>query len=110
MLDPKPGYWLIRLVKGGPLVPACIRIVETTFEPDEPSNDMRGTRSSFPAAFVNDEPVDIDRVWLTRGAPITADEYAFRCADAAWAVKHAPNEPAARPTQRVDLRQLPIPF
>ena len=71
---------------------------------------MTGTRSPFLAAFVNDEPVDMDRVWLTKGEPITEAEYAFRVADAKWAAEHAPNEPAAQPHKAVDLRQIPIPF
>ena len=110
MIDPQPGWWLVKLVKGGPTVAACIRLVLTEFEPDFPQNDMRGTRSPFLAAFVNDEPVDMDRVWLTKGEPITEAEYAFRVADAKWAAEHAPNEPAAQPHKAVDLRQIPIPF
>ncbi len=107
---PEVGFWRLRLVKGGPLVAACIRWVKTTYEPDEPSNQMAGTRSPFLAAFVNDQPVDIERVWHSKGEVIDEQTYHFMCADAAWAVTYAPNEPAARPAERVNIRQLAIPF
>jgi hypothetical protein len=107
---PEVGFWRLRLVKGGPLVAACIRWCETDAEPDEPSNDMAGTRSPFLAAFINDQPVDMDRVWHYRGEPIDEATYRFMVADAAWAAVHAPADPAARPHERVNIRQLAIPF
>jgi len=110
MDKPEPGHWLVRLVKGGPSVPACIRWCETTVEPGEPSNLMHGTRYRFLAAFINGDPVPLDRVWLTRGTPIDRAEHDFRVADTNWAMTNAPAEPAARPTERVDLRQTSIPF
>ena len=108
MSQPETGHWLIRLVKHGPWVPACIALVETTAEPGEPENIME--RSPFIAAFINGEPVDIDRVWLVRGQPITADEYRFRCAVTDWAMANAPESPEATPTKRIDLLQAPLPF
>lgn len=105
---PVPGYWLIRLARGAPLVPACIRLIHTTSEPGNPDNAME--RSPFLAAFVSDEPVDMDRVWLTRGEPIPKIEYLYKCADAAWAKEHAQDEPAANPRKPVDLLQSPLPF
>lgn len=107
---PEVGFWRLRLVKGGPLVGACIKWVRTDAEPDEPGNDMTGTRSPFLAAFINDQPVDIDRVWHSKGVPIDEAEYRFMCAEAAWATAYAPTEPAARPHERVNIRQLAIPF
>ena len=103
---PAPGYWLIRLVKNGPPVAASIRWVETTVEPGVPENDMAGTRSRFLVAYINGEPVDIDRVWLVRGHPIDAAEYRYRCAVTDWAIQHAPETPEATPTKRVDLARI----
>ncbi len=108
--DPHPGYWLVRLAKGGPAVAACIRVVQTTAEPDNPENDMAGARSPHLAAFVLDEPAALDRVWNWRGAPITEGEYKFQCAIAAWARKYSPDEPIANPRKRVELKNIPIPF
>lgn len=110
MLNPQEGYWLIRLVKGGPRVPACIRYMETIVEPGEPGNRMDGTRPRYLAAFVNGEPVALDRVWLSRGDAISEAEHDFRVADAAWAAEHAPDEPAANPTTPIDHLLIPLPF
>ena len=110
MSKPEVGAWRLRLVKGGPLVGACIRWVETTVDPNFADNDMTGTRSRFLAAFVNDEPVDIERVWHTKGEPIDEPTYRFMCAEAVWAKAYSPTEPAARPKERVRLGQLAIPF
>ena len=101
---PAEGHWLIRLVRNGPPVPACIRLVQTTAEPGEPTNRME--RSPFLAAFINEEPVDIDRVWLVRGHPIAAAEYRYRCAVTDWAIRHAPETPEATPTKRIDLARI----
>jgi hypothetical protein len=101
---PTEGHWLIRLVRNGPPVPACIRLVQTTVEPGEPTNHME--RSPFLAAFINDEPVAIDRVWLVRGRPINEGEYRYRCAVTDWAIEHAPDTPEATPTKRVDLARI----
>jgi hypothetical protein len=108
--DPEPGFWRLRLAKGGPLVAACICVVETTTEPGNAGNDMAGTRSPHLAAFVLDEPVAMDRVWHWRLEPITENEYRFQCATAAWAKKFSPEEPIANPKSPVDLKKLPIPF
>ena len=104
--DPEPGYWMIRLVKNGPLVPACIRWVQTGAEPGEPENVME--RSPFLAAFIDEKPVDIDRVWNWKGSgrAIAATEYSYRCADAAWAREHAPTEPAANPKKQIDFTEI----
>ena len=52
---PEPGFWLVRLAKGAPQVPACIRVVQTLAEPGDPLNLM--DRSPFIAAFIAGEPV-----------------------------------------------------
>ena len=103
--QPEEGYWLVKLVKNGPRVPACIRRVETRVEPGEPANRME--RSAFLAAFINGEPVAIDRVWEVRGEPISRQEHDYRVAVTDWAIKHAPDEPEAEPTKRIDLNALP---
>lgn len=98
---PQPGHWLIRLIRNGPLVPACIRRVQTTHEPGAADNQME--RSAFLAAFINGEPVDIDRVWMVRGQPISRQEHDYRCAVTDWAMQHAPETIEAQPTKRIDL-------
>lgn len=106
--QPEPGYWLVRLVKGGPRVPAAIRIVHTTREPGEESNRM--DRSPFIAAFIAGDPVSIDDVWHRRGEPITEADYNFRVADVRWAQQHASDEPQTQPRKKIDLMQAKLPF
>ncbi len=105
---PAPGFWLLRQVKGGPLVPAAIVVLRTTAEPDEPDNIM--DRSPFIAAFIAGEPVGLDDVWFRRGEAITKREYEFRVADLRWAQQHAPDEPQAQPRKRIDLMTARMPF
>ena len=105
---PEPGFWLMRLAKGAPRVPACTRVVQTLAEPGDPLNLM--DRSPFIAAFIAGEPVAVDDVWLRKGEPITEDEHNFRVADLLWAQQHAPDEPQASPRKRIDLMQAPLPF
>lgn len=110
MLEPELGYWLIRLVKNGPLMPACIVWHETLFEPDYPENRMDGTRPRFLSAMIADEVVSLDRVWLTKGEEITEAEYKWRCADRAWALEYASDEAIANPRKPVDRATIPLPF
>lgn len=106
--NPKEGYWLIRLAKGGPLVPASIQRIHTTFEPGNPQNEM--DRSPFLAAFINGNPVSLEEVWHRKGQPISKEEYLFQLADSAWVRDYAPNDPKANPKKAVDFSTLPIPF
>lgn len=105
---PKPGFWLLRLVKGGPDVAACILRLQTRHEPGEPQNQME--RSPFLAAFINGEPVDLAAVWERRGRAITEAEHCYRVALTDWAIQNAPHEPAARPTEAINHMTAPVPF
>ncbi len=101
---PMPGYWMIRLAKGAPEVPACIEYEQTTHEPGNPENVME--RSAVLTARIRGEVVPIDRVWLRRGRTITKAEHDFQVADARWAERHAPAEPKANPDKPIDLNKL----
>lgn len=105
---PEPGHWRMRLIKGGPLVAACICWVHTEVELDEPGNLME--RSPFLAAFINGKPVALSEVWERRGEAIDEATYKFMLADAAWAAKHAPDEPIAEPRRPIDLFSVKPPF
>ena len=107
--DPRPGYWLVCAAKGGPTVAACVRVVTTIAEPDNPDNAM-AERSPHLAAFILDEPVALDKVWHWRLQEIDEGEYRYQCDAAAWARRHSPDEPIANPRKKVDLRNVPIPF
>jgi hypothetical protein len=105
---PSPGYWMVTLRRGGVPVPACIRWVQTTHEPEFPENLME--RSRFLIAEINGEPVDMASVWERRGRPITEAEYLFQIADHAWAREHSPYDPKADPTKPVDFNDMPVIF
>lgn len=95
--QPQPGYWLVRLVRGGPPVPAAIMRVQTTSDP-ETGEAME--RSPFLAAFIAGEPADLDAVWHRRGTPIDRAEYERRLA-------RPGNAPADR---RIDPLTVALPF
>jgi hypothetical protein len=61
-------------------------------------------------AKIDGNLVDPLRVWHTRGRVITEGDYRFMCARSAWCRAHAPEEPYADPTRKVDLSKVPLPF
>jgi hypothetical protein len=88
---PQPGWYLARLVKRGPLVPARIWRFDGRFY-----------------AEVAGRAVDPLALWPRVAArPITEDEYHRLVAEAA---RCAPDEPAANPTKPVNLAALPAVF
>ncbi len=99
-MDPQPGFWLTTAVKGGPLVPSCIRWIETTAEPGNPDNDMAGTRSPHLAGFILHEAVSVERVWFHNSRAITEEEYHR------WMARWD-GELVLNPKRRVDLLTLP---
>ena len=98
MDKPEPGYWLVRLVKNGPLVPVAIIRFETRYEPDSL------------AAFIAGQRVELHEVWHRNGQPITKEDYEFRVVDQAWAKQWAPQEAQAEPEKPIDLMTTPLPF
>lgn len=42
--------------------------------------------------------------------PITRERYRFMAANAAWAKRHAPEEPEAKPREAIDWAKAPLPF
>lgn len=105
---PRPGWWLCRLVKDGPLVPCAIELRACPHEPGDPSNVME--RSPVLVGFVDGEEVHPSRVPWPYGTPTTEADYRYRLANAEWARKHAPHEPIARPKERIDMLRTPLPF
>lgn len=111
--DPKPGFFRMRLVKGGPFVGAEIR----HGAPRDPETGGIMEERSFMWETIIDGKLARDpspdpaqagvfRVWLS-GEQITEPEYRFLVADAKWARQHAPDDPIAQPTKPVTLADLP---
>jgi hypothetical protein len=105
---PRPGYWLCRLVKGGTQVACAIELRACEHEPGDPSNVM--DRSPTLVGFVDGDETHPSNVPWPFGTAITAEEYRYRLASAEWARKHAPDDPAANPRERVDMLRTPLPF
>lgn len=105
---PEIGFWMIKLVRNGPEVPASIQWERTEYEPGNSENRME--RSAILTARIAGEIVPWERVWHTKGRRITAQEYAYRVADHKWAREHAPEEPTANPDKPINLLTAKLPF
>lgn len=110
---PEPGFFEMKLVKGGHLVPARIflpcPIVPADHDCDPFEWGRHSDRSRHLMAEIAGEAADIWRVW-TSGRPIAAKEFEYLARLRSWAVEHAPHEPAARPHEAVDLNAQPSLF
>lgn len=107
---PEPGFFKLRLVKGGPLVGARITLGPTidpeTGEPLDRSPFFAGEINGKPDPDPRPEPSDaVWRIW-ERGERIGEAEYRFLIEDRAWVAQHEPYRPEATPEKRVDLATL----
>ena len=105
MSRPQTGTWATRMTKGGPIVAAAIRVIQTTHLPDDPSVLLE--RGPFLQAFLDGEEVPLSSVWLRRLEPITEAEYEYRLRVSRWAREHKPDAPEANPQQKVDIGAMP---
>jgi hypothetical protein len=119
LLRPRPGFYVMRLTRGTPLVPAviyqlCPMVIPqpTTVDGPNPDEWCRPLdRSPRYGALIDGKGVPIDRIWTARSLkPISSEEYAFRMGPLRrWARAH-PQMPEARPEQPVELADLPPLF
>ncbi|HZT90353.1 MAG TPA: hypothetical protein VFA12_20600 [Stellaceae bacterium] len=100
----KPGFYLVRLVKMGPLLPAKVEACNT--EPGEPENVLDRGRPYFVAEIAGEAVDPLDVFCATDRREIGEAEFLYQSADLAWAREHAPQEAkAGHPRRRVDLNQ-----
>lgn len=103
---PQEGLWAIRL--GGIGTPevaaAIIRRTRRSPDPAAPSNIQ--SECNVLEAYIDGRLVSLDAVWLRKGRAIDEREYQFLIDDRKWARTFKPNDPAANPQQRVDLRRV----
>lgn len=110
--DPQPGFWLIRLAKKAPEMPAriwCERLPEHADAPIDPWPNSE-TRILGIFAEIAGKEAEVEAIWHRRGKPITEQEYHYRSAEAGWCRDYAPTEPLANPTAPVRLADAPLPF
>jgi hypothetical protein len=116
---PRPGFYVMRLKRGAPLVPAliyqsCPMVVPqpTAVDGPHPADWCQPLdRPPCCGALIDDEPSPVERVWMARSLrPVSPEEYAFRVGPLRrWARAH-PGMPEARPDKPVDLAALPSLF
>ena len=97
---PEPGYFLMRLVRGGPHVPA--QIIQHADGQWQAVIDGEARGSHPDPAYA----VDVFRIWHS-GARTTSDEYHHRLRMKSWAQKNMPEHPAANPRKAITLTKLP---
>ena len=101
---PEPGFFEVRLVKGGPLVAASI-----AFDVD---TGMWTATIDGDAGLPDPDPWQAEgltRVWHY-GRAVTEDEYRYRLALKTWALANDPAHPAAHPRDPINVNTLATPF
>lgn len=108
---PQPGFYKIKLTKGGVFVPA--RLIHQPGR--DPVDGSLLDRSYWWTAIIDGDQVaepsinpieaGVFRIWPICWE-IDEREYDYMLANAEWTRAHAPHEPAANPRQAVDIRQL----
>lgn len=96
---PEPGYFLLRLVRGGPHVAA--RILHDDGQWQAIIDGVAADPHADPA-----QAVGVFRIWHG-GRRCTQAEYDYRLSLKSWAVAAMPQHPAAQPRQPIDLASLP---
>jgi len=115
---PQQGFYVIRLVKGGPLVPAriwrpCACTVPNGDDAIDPNalHEWRETCDRFPhlRGEIDGKHADLWMVW-TSGRPTTEANWRYMTDVSRWARAHAPHEPEAQPRETVNLAAIPPIF
>lgn len=101
---PEEGLFLLRLVRGGPLVGAAIVRLPDHRWAAQIDGQWCGEPHGDPVRAAG-----VFRIW-TSGKRVNLEEFQFRLGMRVWAEKHAPFHPAANPRQPIDLSELPPIF
>lgn len=110
------GWYKVKLTRGGPFVPArvfraCCCTVEGGGESVE--HEWTETCDRFPPPTCHVDGVEregyMERIRLY-GKTIDEAEHDYMVADAAWARDHSPDDPKAKPAEKIDLNKTPSLF
>ena len=119
LLHPRPGFYVIRLRRGAPLVPAliyqlCPMVIPqpTALDGPDPEEWCRLLdRAPRYGAVIDGRVVPVERVLSARSLrPVSPEEYAFRIGLLRRWARANPAMPEARPDEPVDLAALPPLF
>jgi len=109
---PQPGFFRLRLVRGGPWIPALI-YAPCPFDEDgwpvDPYRAPVGAQRWSLRALIGGRDDDPLRVWQY-GQRCTAREYHKMVAAKTRAETYAPHEPEANPWHPIDLAHQPSLF
>jgi hypothetical protein len=119
LIRPQPGFYVMRLRSGAPLIPAviyqlCPMVIPQPMtvmgpHPDDWCRPL--DRSPHYEARLDGKRVDIDRVWTARSLrPISRTEFEFRNGPLRRWARENPSAPEARPHRPVDLAAIPPLF
>lgn len=107
--SPEPGFFVLRLVKGGPLVPAVIwRPCPVEVDPFE---GIIQPLDRYPhlQARILDRDVHPETVWAA-GRAVPRAEWQYLVARAEWARMWAPRDPLANPKQPMAIEKMAPAF
>ena len=119
LIRPEPGFYVMRLRSGAPLIPAiiyrlCPMVIPqpTTVAGPHPEEWCRPLdRSLRYEARLDGKRVDIDRVWTARSLRhVSRDEFEFRIGPLRRWARQKPSSPERRPQRPVDLDGIPSLF
>jgi hypothetical protein len=119
LIRPQPGFYVMRLRSGAPLVAAIIYqlcpmvipqpLIVAGPHPDDWCRPL--DRSPRFEARVDYKRVDLDRVWTARSLrPVSHAEFLFRNGPLRRWARQNPSAPEARPHRPVDLAAIPPLF
>jgi hypothetical protein len=119
LIRPKPGFYVMRLRSGAPLVAALIYQLCPMVIPQpmhvagpHPEDWCRPLdRSPHYEARIDGKRADIDRVWTARSLrPVSHAEFEFRTGPLRLWARQNPSAPEAKPQNPVDLNAIPPLF
>ena len=119
LIRPRPGFYVMRLRPGAPVIPAviyrlCPMVIPQPLtvagpHPDEWCRPL--DRSPRFEARLDGQRVDLDRVWTARSLrPVSCTEYEFRSGPLRRWARENPGAPEAQPHRPVDLAAIPPLF
>lgn len=99
------GWFKMRMVKGGPFVPAKTWLYSPV---DEETGDL--ISDEVLQCEINGKYADpIDKWSWICSHPITEAEFNYLTATLAWTAENAPDEPMANVGEKVDWSKVPVP-
>jgi hypothetical protein len=119
LIRPQPGFYVMRLRSGAPLVPVviyqlCPMVIPQpmTIVGPHPDDWCRPLdRSRRFEARLDGQRVDLERVWTARSLrPVSSAEFEFRSGPLRRWARENPGAPEARPQRPVDLAAIPPLF